>query len=263
LIEHLEEAGNRRFVETRLPSLSDTVEKTRNGAILYDTAIIDQISERAFAANGWPVVEPVQGTLRSAGRGKTLIVSDGEHEFVLRHYMRGGLPGRLIRDSYIWLGERQTRSFAEWHLLARLNLLGLPVPRPAAARYCRSGVVYTADLLTKRLPGIRSLADRIVERPGDEKFWQSLGAELHRFHQAGVFHADLNAYNLQIGRDDNMYLLDFDRGKIMPPGQWKQKNIGRLHRSLRKIKQADTRIHFSAANWNQFLEGYFSASRSA
>jgi len=251
------------YAETGLPSLSDTVEKTRTGAILYDTAIIDQISERAFAANGWPVVEPVRGALRSAGRGKTLIVSDGEHEFVLRHYMRGGLPGRLIRDSYIWLGERRTRSFAEWHLLARLNLLGLPVPRPAAARYCRSGAVYTADLLTKRLPDIRSLADRIADRPGDEKFWQSLGAELHRFHQAGVFHADLNAYNLQIGRDDNMYLLDFDRGKIMPPGQWKQKNIGRLHRSLRKIKQADSNIHFSAADWNQFLEGYFSASRSA
>jgi 3-deoxy-D-manno-octulosonic acid kinase len=109
--------------------LSDTVEKTRNGAILYDTAIINQISERAFVANGWPVVQPIQGTLRSAGRGKTLVVSDGEHEFVLRHYIRGGLPGRLIRDSYIWLGERQTRSFAEWYLLAKLQSLGLPVPR--------------------------------------------------------------------------------------------------------------------------------------
>ncbi len=243
--------------------MSDTVEKTRNGAILYDTAIINQISERAFVANGWPNVEPVKGTLRSAGRGNTLIVGDGENEFVLRHYMRGGLPGRIIRDSYFWLSERQTRSFAEWHLLAKLNSLGLPVPRPAAARYCRSGPVYKADLLTIRLPGIRSLADRITERPGDEQFWQSLGAGLHRFHQAGVFHADLNAYNLQVGRDDNMYLLDFDRGKIMAKGQWQQKNMGRLHRSLRKIKQADRAIHYSAANWNQFLEGYFSASRSA
>ena len=243
--------------------MSDIVEKTRNGAILYDTAIIDQISERAFSANGWPVVEPVRGALRSAGRGNTLIVSDGEHEFVLRHYIRGGLPGRFIRDSYLWLGERQTRSFAEWQLLAKLNSLDLPVPRPAAARYCRSGLIYTADLLTMRLPDIRSLADRIAKQPGDEQFWQNLGTELHRFHQAGVFHADLNAYNLQIGPDESMVLLDFDRGKILSPGPWKQKNIGRLHRSLRKIKQADRRIHYSAANWNQFLEGYFSASRSA
>ena len=243
--------------------MSDVVEKTRNGAILYDTAIINQISERAFTANGWPVVERVKGTLRSAGRGNTLIVSDGEHEFVLRHYIRGGLPGRLIRDSYLWLGERQTRSFAEWHLLARLADRGLPVPRPAAARYCRSGPVYTADLLTMRLPNIRSLAERIAERPGHAEFWRNLGAELHRFHHAGVFHADLNAYNLQVDPDDSLYLLDFDRGKILPPGQWQQKNIGRLHRSLRKIRKADRRIHFSNANWDQFLAGYFDASRSA
>ena len=243
--------------------MSDSVEKTGNGAILYDTDIINQISDRTFAANGWPVVEPVRGSLRSAGRGNTLIVSDGEHEFVLRHYIRGGLPGRLIRDSYFWQGERQTRSFAEWRLLAKLNSLGLPVPRPAAARYCRSGPIYKADLLTLRLPDIRSLADRLAERPGDEKFWHNLGTELHRFHQAGVFHADLNAYNLQIGADESMYLLDFDRGRILSPGPWKQKNIGRLHRSLRKIKQANRRTHFSAANWNQLLEGYFSASRSA
>jgi len=49
----------------------------------------------------------------------------------------------------------------------------------------------------------------------------------------------------------------------MSHGQWKQKNIGRLHRSLRKIKQADNSIHYSEVNWNQFLDGYFSASRSA
>ena len=140
------------------------------------------------------------------------MVSDGEHEFVLRHYIRGGLPGRLVRDSYFWLGERQTRSFAEWYLLSKMQSLGLPVPRPAAARYRRSGPFYTADLLTVRIPDIRSLAERLAREPGDEKFWQNLGIELHRFHAAGVNHADLNAYNLQIGDKDKVFLLDFDRG---------------------------------------------------
>lgn len=243
--------------------MSDTVEKTRNGAILYDTAIINQISERAFQANGWPVARPIEGTMRSAGRGKTLVVSDGEHEFVLRHYLRGGLPGRLIRDSYVWLGEARTRSFAEWHLLARCHALGLPVPRPAAARYRRFGPFYTADLLTVRLPEIRSLADRLADSAGDDEFWQGLGRELHRFHVAGVNHADLNAYNLQVGPEDEMFLLDFDRGKIMQPGPWQQLNLARLHRSLRKVRQANPKLNYSEANWNQLLEGYFSASRSA
>ena len=243
--------------------MSDTVEKTRNGAILYDTDIINQISDAAFSAASWPSSEPIKGVLRSAGRGDTVIVSTGEQDYVLRHYHRGGVPGRLVRDSYLWLGERKTRSFAEWFLLAKLNRMGLPVPRPAAARYCRVGPFYTADLLTVRIPNVCSLADRIASRPGTEGFWQSLGRQLHRFHAAGVYHADLNAYNIQFGTHDKLYLLDFDRGKLMGPGQWQQKTLRRLHRSLQKIKKAEPAIHYSHENWNQLLEGYFSASRSA
>jgi 3-deoxy-D-manno-octulosonic acid kinase len=201
--------------------------------------------------------------LRSGGRGNTLIVSDGENEFVLRHYIRGGLPGKVIRDTYVWTGERETRSFAEWYLLSKLIKRGLPVPRPVAARYRRTGPTYTADLLTLRIPGIRSLADRIVERPRDRQFWRGIGRTIHRFHHDGVCHADLNAYNVQVAEDDSVFLLDFDRGSLREPGIWRQKNIARLHRSLNKIRSLDRRAAFSKAEWNELLEGYFSESRSA
>ena len=181
----------------------------------------------------------------------------------MRHYIRGGVPGRLIRDSYLWTGENETRSFAEFALLTKLRKLALPVPEPVAARYQRRGPVYRADLLTLRIPGIRSLADRIVERPGDREFWRGVGRELHRFHAKGVDHADLNAYNVQIGEDDSVYLLDFDRGRLRDPGVWRQKNLARLHRSLQKIRRLDKRVNFSRAEWNELLEGYFSESRSA
>lgn len=243
--------------------MNDAVEKTRNGAIVYDTTLINQISDTTFTAGGWSTATPVAGVLRSAGRGDTMIVSDGQQEFVLRHYVRGGLPGRLVRDRYVWSGEAQTRSFAEWHLLVKLVARRLPVPHPAAARYCRSGPFYSADLLTVRVPGIRSLAERISQAPGDIEFWQNLGADLHQFHAAGVYHADLNAYNVQVDRDDKLFLLDFDRGKLLPPGVWQQKNVSRLHRSMRKIKRLDSKLYYAAANWKQFLDGYFSASRSA
>ncbi|RLA29470.1 MAG: 3-deoxy-D-manno-octulosonic acid kinase [Gammaproteobacteria bacterium] len=243
--------------------MNDAVEKTRNGAIVYDTDLINQISDAAFTARSWPSATPVTGVLRSAGRGDTMIVGNGEREFVLRHYVRGGLPGRLVRDKYLWTGEAQTRSFAEWRLLAKLVALGLPVPHPAAARYSRTGPVYSADLLTVRVAGIRSLAERIAQAPGDVEFWENLGADLHQFHAAGVFHADLNAYNVQVDRNDKLFLLDFDRGKILPSGVWQQKNISRLHRSMRKIKRLEPKLYYVAANWKQFLDGYFSASRSA
>ena len=37
----------------------------------------------------------------------------------------------------------------------------------------------------------------------------------------------------------------------------------RMHRSLQKICRLDPRVSFVASNWEQLLEGYFSASRSA
>ena len=243
--------------------MTDNVYKTANGAIVYDPLILNQISDAGFVAANWADARPVTGTLRSAGRGNTMIVSDGQGEFVLRHYVRGGLPGRIVHDTYLWAGERKTRSFAEWYLLAKLVRLGLPVPRPAAARYLRTGPFYTADLLTVRIPGIRSLAERIAEGPGYEEFWAGIGRALYRFHAAGVYHADLNAYNVQLDEADSPVLLDFDRGRIMAPGVWQQKNLARLHRSLQKIKTLDKRIYFGKANWNQLLEGYFSASRSS
>ena len=79
-------------------SLTDTVKKTSDGAILYDTDVLNQVSEGVFIPYGWVSVSSVGGVLNSAGRGHTLIVSDGTNDFVLRHYLRGGLPGTMIKE---------------------------------------------------------------------------------------------------------------------------------------------------------------------
>ena len=110
----------------------------------------------------------------------------------------------------------------------------LPVPRPAAARYLRRGLTYSADLLTVLIPDVISLADRIAILPCDATFWQKLGSGIAPFHKAGVFHADLNAYNVQIDKDDDVWLVDFDRGRLRQPGRWQQENLARLHESLQK-----------------------------
>jgi 3-deoxy-D-manno-octulosonic acid kinase len=141
--------------------------------------------------------------------------------------------------------------------------MGLPVPRPAAARYIRSGLTYKADLLTVLIPDVLSLSDRIATRPHREAFWQKLGRDIAPFHKAGVFHADLTAYNIQIDKNDKLWLVDFDRGRLRQPGSWQQKNLARLHRSLQKIKRLDPELHYSETNWEQILDGYFSSSRFA
>jgi 3-deoxy-D-manno-octulosonic acid kinase len=243
--------------------LNGTVENTETGAILYDRTILNHISGSSLHPESWPWARRVSGSLRSAGRGSTMFVGDGQNEFVLRHYRRGGLPGRVNPDLYFWLGEERTRAFHEWRLLARLIDLGLPVPRPAAAGYRRvAALFYTADLLTVREPGVQSLADRLIERPASEEFWRSVGQGIRRFHSAGVFHADLNAYNVQIDEADGVFLLDFDRGRLLPPGSWQQRNLARLYRSLRKVSQLEPRLGFSEPNWQQLMHGYSSAVRS-
>jgi len=243
--------------------MTETVQKTASGAILYDRQVIREISEERFAAAGWLHAEPVSGALRAAGRGSTMFVGNVPRQFVLRHYMRGGLIGKVVRDSYVWTGEDESRPFAEWRMLAKMADSGLRVPRPAAARYCRRGPLYSADIITVRIPNVVSLSAYIADKPLAPQFWQSLGAAVLHFHDKGVYHADMNAYNLQIDNDGDLWMLDFDRGRLLQPGPWQQKTLSRLHRSLHKVVSLDPKLHFRQQNWEQFLEGYFDASRSA
>ena len=236
-----------------------TLERTETGAILYDRSILNHISDASFTAEAWPAAAPVPGRLRSAGRGNTLTVGDGKREFVLRHYRRGGWMSRVNRDLYLWLGEARTRAFAEWRLLARLAAMGLPVPRPVAARYRRKGCCYTADLLTLKARDIKPLSVRLAGEPAGEDFWRGLGQGIRRFHEAGVYHADLNAYNVQVDANDGIFLLDFDRGAIRPPGRWQQANLARLHRSLRKVKGLEPSLGFREADWETLVDAYRSA----
>ena len=137
------------------------------------------------------------------------------------------------------------------------------VPRPAAARYCQRGTFYTADIITVRIPDVVSLSQFIAKNDPQPEFWESVGAAIHEFHAAGVFHADMNAYNLQIDAQGQLWMLDFDKGALRPPGRWQQQTLSRLHRSLHKIVGLDPSLHFRSKNWEQLLEGYFNASRSA
>lgn len=243
--------------------MTESVEKTASGAILYDRSVISEVSEDQFAPSGWLHSEPVSGSLRSAGRGNTMYVGHVPRQFVLRHFVRGGLIGKLVRDSYVWTGEHNTRPFLEWRLLAKMADSGLRVPRPAAARYRRRGPLYTADIITVRIPGVQALSNFIALERRDSAFWFDLGRAIQEFHAAGVFHADMNAYNLQIDTEGRLWMLDFDRGRLLQPGLWQQKTLSRLHRSLQKVGTLDATVHFVRQDWEHLLEGYFDASRSA
>jgi 3-deoxy-D-manno-octulosonic acid kinase len=207
-----------------------------------------------FEATTWAEAPVAPGY--SGGRGATRFIEHGDQRWVLRHYHRGGTIGRVLDDQFLWTGAERTRCFREWHLLAHMHELGLPAPRPVAARYQRTGLTYTADLITVLIPGVEPLSARLGKGPLRAEVWASVGRCVAAFHREQIFHADLTAHNLQISAADRVFLLDFDRGRVRDGGgRWRAANLARLHRSLAKISQ-DGSVRFTPQEWRWLLDGY-------
>lgn len=227
---------------------------TARGAMLYDASCIGQPREDVFDPPYWRA----RGALEESagGRGAIAFVREGEQRWVLRHYRRGGLVARVFDDTYLWTGAERTRSFAEWRLLRRLREWQLPVPRPIAARYAKSGLVYRADLITEELPTRTTLAQALRSDPLDAALWRATGSCIARLHARGVHHADLNAHNLLLGPEGSVYVLDFDRGRIRARGAWEQAVLERLRRSLTKVTTGLPPGRFDGTAWQSLLQGY-------
>ncbi len=225
--------------------------------VLVDTEHVGADSDRVTDDAWWRRLaggEPLVG-----GRGGVRVTDIGAGQWVLRHYRRGGLVGRVVHDRYLWTGLERTRAFAEWRLLHTLTNRGLPVPAPVAARVERRGPTYRADLVTVRLPGAVSLSTRLTATPSQAVPWAAVGATLRRFHDAGVCHADLNAHNILLDDGAAVYLLDFDRGRLRGPGAWHQDNLRRLRRSLDKIGAQAGRAIYEPDDWAALTGSYSSA----
>jgi 3-deoxy-D-manno-octulosonic acid kinase len=228
------------------------------GGIVYDAELLSKhnlvVGHALFEPEFWLARQAASAL--SGGRGQVYFINEGHCHWVLRHYRRGGLIGKLVADRYLWLGAAATRSFREWHLLAQLHAQGLPVPRPVAAGYLRSGLLYRADLITAALAQARTLTQCLESAPLDAQVWQHLGRTLARFHAVGVQHADLNAHNIVFDDSQQIFVLDFDRGrmrKIDPV--WISKVLQRLLRSLIKLRtQRD--IHFQMTDWQLLLQAH-------
>ena len=225
------------------------------GAMLYDASRAgNSASAGWFDASYWRDRGELDG--EAQGRGTTHFIHSGKQHFVLRHYRRGGLVARLMRDRYFWRNESATRAFAEWQLLYHLHRAGLPVPAPVACRYRRHGFTYTADIITERLMDSMSLASALRRRGLPILGWITIGRCIRSFHDLGVCHPDLNAHNIMLVGDDAVYLIDFDRGQLRKPGMWCDANLVRLRRSLEKVTYGLPPEHFSEADWHGLLDGY-------
>lgn len=192
------------------------------------------------------------------GRGTAYLFDYRGVGMVLRHCMRGGFVRHFMNDSYFFWGLKRTRMWREMHLLDLMQTYGLPVPTPIAAR-CRviAGVIYKGDLVTQMIPKACTLTEHLLAQSASISLWQALGATIAQFHAKGIYHADLNAHNIMLDAEGRIYLIDFDKAlQKSASGNWRQKNLDRLRRSLLKQQRLNNEFHFDTADWAHLLAAY-------
>ncbi|MEZ9541690.1 3-deoxy-D-manno-octulosonic acid kinase [Vibrio sp. 10N.286.48.C11] len=204
-----------------------------NQVIWFDESLISQEQVKcAFDAEYWQQQDKIIGS--ATGRGTTWFVELDTIQAALRHYRRGGLFSKLVKDSYLYFGDEKTRSYQEFELLKVLKKSGVNVPKPIAARVVRNGVTYQADLLSEKIPNARDLVAILEEQSLSDSTYYAIGVEIAKMHKAQVNHTDLNIHNILIDVDDRVWVIDFDKCHVKQGEEWKKNNLDRLLRSFHK-----------------------------
>ena len=238
--------------------MQHVIHKQKSLAIAYDSSMVEAPSVDNFDIEFWKSKNALSG--KAMGRGSAWFIDAPFGPVVLRQYLRGGWVAKISRRSYAFSTLSRSRPFMEYHLLAKLYDLGLPVPRPVAALCEHHLITSTGSLMTVQIRSAQTLADVITDhQTRTDTFgglWESVGKCIRRFHQAGVWHADLNARNILLDAERNVYLIDFDRarfspGKAIDGGG----NLKRLKRSLTKFWPAGEAVTMQAA-WIKLKAAY-------
>jgi len=208
-------------------------------------------------ANGEQSIKAVSTSETGIGRARVVYFIYNNVEMVLKHYYRGGAVAALIKDRYFGFNIENTRSFREWRLLKQMRSFGLPVPDAVAARVNKGLFCYQADLITRKIEQTKTLSDVLSEASMDSDQWKKVGACIQLFHQKNIYHADLNARNILLNQEGEVYLIDFDNSYIRNNSKtWKMSNLARLKRSLLKFRKNERVFHFEEQDWSALLVGY-------
>ncbi|MDU0353458.1 3-deoxy-D-manno-octulosonic acid kinase [Paraglaciecola aquimarina] len=192
---------------------------------------------------------------KATGRGTTYFFEHQSKQFVLRHYLRGGLIGKVLDQQYVYTGLQRTRAWQEFTLLKHMTSLGLPCPTPIAAHIKKIGIYYRADIILSKIPQANDLYNLLQSTHIDSEIWRHIGQTIAKFHRQQVYHHDLNIHNIMLDASNQAWLIDFDKCSIKHGNKWKKANLARLHRSFEKEK-ANKGIEWSNSDWQHLLAGY-------
>ncbi len=221
--------------------------------IIQDTSLSTEIGDDWFNVDWLSRNNLIIG--HSTGRSTVYFIQHPSHKLVLRHYMRGGLMAQFSEDKYLWTGLKNSRPWKEWNLTNSLYQQGLPVPRPIAAQVIRNGVFYQGNILTQKIAHNLSFHEIITNGKQTEQLNHKIGKTIRKFHDSGLYHADLNVNNILISNGNDVSLIDFDKCRYRKGDAWKESNLNRLDRSIIKTARQLSTVESSHIS-RQIREGY-------
>lgn len=238
--------------------MKPVIQKGSAVAVIYDASVMDAPGPGDFKVDSWKASNSLIGS--AIGRGSAWFINAPFGSVVLRQFFRGGWVANISKDKYFFTGVESSRPFREFNILVSMFEQGLPVPRPVAALCEHHGVLSTGALITAIIPAAQTLADLLPTSSTtsdlSEALWRRVGKCIRQFHDAGVWHADLNARNIMLDDQLKVFLIDFDRarltlGKPVNGGG----NLKRLKRSLVKLWPESEMAALQPA-WMELEVGY-------
>ena len=229
-------------------------QKTINSHVmLFDAEHFSEPTPKWFSGQYWQAQNAITG--QAIGRGTTYFFEHNKNEYVLRHYRRGGLIGKMLSDQYLYTGLEQSRAWQEFTLLQHMRTLDLACPAPIAAMLNKRGLYYQADLISTKIPNAQDLHHILLNQSLPEDVWQKIGQTIAEFHNQQIYHHDLNIHNIMLDNEQKAWLIDFDKCAVKRGDEWKNSNIQRLKRSFEK-EQRLHKIHWQTADWQALLSAY-------
>ena len=224
-------------------------------SIVYDADRIAEAHADLLRIGYWQRRNAVTGEAR--GRGNTTFLAAPFGTVALREYRRGGWAARISNDRYVYLGLQRSRPFREFYLLARLLADGFPVPAPIAAMCERHGFFYGGALMTGLLQDVMTLAEIMQAGIPQQDALIATGAVVRKFHDGGLWHADLNVRNILVNPAEmRVFLIDFDRCRYRPGHRVDGlENLKRLRRSIDKLF-VNAAQGQSEKSWTAIMQGY-------
>jgi 3-deoxy-D-manno-octulosonic acid kinase len=198
------------------------------------------------------------------GRGGTrsrvapLTGPDARDRWACRRYRRGGWMAYIMRDCY-WVGGAP-RPLVEVGVSVAARARGIRSPAVVAGAIYAAGPFYRADLITEQVPGARTLAACVFDPSANhdrEPLLRTAGAAVRSLERAHIEHRDLNAGNVLVAERGLTWIVDLDRGRVLP--QTGPESLGpmrlRLERSLRSLG-ARHRRPLTPSEWEALRAGY-------